>query len=1171
MTYRTFYSILLILSVQLVCAQSSDVWVISNIKLSKSDKEIEKVYSNERYSKDDVLIYHGNALVGSSKKAINSKIKKLRSKFDRVYIVPGDSDWKKLKSKELKSLGDYLDDEYKGDVIVPENACGAVEVKEINDDLSMVFVDSDWYFTDWSGDRNLNKKCEVNSREEFWTELKGEIGGLKAKQVLIFTRDPVFRNDELGGHLSLKQHLLPVPILGTIISQTRNYLSPRKNTLSPIYQEYISNMKTILKDHPQVTLITSDASVNSIYEYRDNYQINVNTSKKSENFHDDDGLIYQYDEASILNLTVKDEEVTATFLNAEDGMTIHSQLVLSGKPFKYDDREFGSFDASTLDRKVERRIRLAEDRVDLNDFFFGGLNKKMFDLEVEVEQLNLGVEKGGLTPLRLGGGMQTNSMRLADSEGNVFVTRSLKKMPEKALPQGLDAKPFATVMENFFMAADPLAFLVTPTLDSAANVYHTTPRLVLLPRQPNLSIYNDQIGGELVLFRERADDAWPNKRSYGYSKNIISTSSLIDKMAENKATPDARMFLRARLLDLVLGDWDRHQDQWRWAEGNGDKEKMFFPIARDRDQVFSNFDGLFITAFRPYSINLLQLRKFDDKLTRDEIRWMHWKSSILDNMILADLDENEWKSETNFMKSAITEDIVDKATTILPNSYEERKKVINYNLNARMQNIDQISKDLRAELLERSIIRGSNDKDSIVINQKKNSIAIDIYTDYKDEEKIGKRSYVYYESETKDVWIYGLEKDDIFSMIGENNSGIDLTLIGGYNGDRYVSTSKFKNITIVDDEPKEEIKLETSTKYRMVENKLVHDLTRNDLTPQYKFLIPKLMYDTDDGLTVGGAYTWIKRGFKSIKTQTISANYLTGRRSSTLSYNYNKEDLLTQMSTYVGARWSGVRRGLNYYGGNDSSNNGDNRFYQVGVSDIRLELGKIKRLNSVTSISGGLYGWSAKIEDTAGRFVSRTNEDINPEIFERSYFTGAKLNLTLQNSDSPLRPTKLGRISLTADYRYATRVKRSNIMFDFEYAYYTPLIGEDRLIFSTKINAGHIVGDYYLYEGFQLGGSDYLRGYRNGRFTGRSIVAQNSNLHLKLVNRLFSSSFKCSAGISGGFDHGRTWSDNDASEDWQYSYGGGVWISPLDEAVFSAGMYQNNENVQLRILFNWQF
>ena len=40
------------------------------------------------------------------------------------------------------------------------------------------------------------------------------------------------------------------------------------------------------------------------------------------------------------------------------------------------------------------------------------------------------------------------------------------------------------------------------------------------------------------------------------------------------------------LFDLIIGDWDRHEDQWRWAEQEDGKDEIYEPIARDRDQTF---------------------------------------------------------------------------------------------------------------------------------------------------------------------------------------------------------------------------------------------------------------------------------------------------------------------------------------------------------------------------------------------------------------------------------------------------------------------------------------------------------------------------------------------------------------------------------------------------------
>jgi hypothetical protein len=41
----------------------------------------------------------------------------------------------------------------------------------------------------------------------------------------------------------------------------------------------------------------------------------------------------------------------------------------------------------------------------------------------------------------------------------------------------------------------------------------------------------------------------------------------------------------------MIGDWDRHEDQWRWAPEKTEKGKKYLAVPRDRDQVFYSSDG----------------------------------------------------------------------------------------------------------------------------------------------------------------------------------------------------------------------------------------------------------------------------------------------------------------------------------------------------------------------------------------------------------------------------------------------------------------------------------------------------------------------------------------------------------------------------------------------------
>lgn len=67
-------------------------------------------------------------------------------------------------------------------------------------------------------------------------------------------------------------------------------------------------------------------------------------------------------------------------------------------------------------------------------------------------------------------------------------------------------------------------------------------------------------------------------------------------MHDNDNTFDADNFLKARLVDLIIGDWDRHYDQWRFHDRSGDKKhKDYLIVPRDRDMAMNVTHGLLVS------------------------------------------------------------------------------------------------------------------------------------------------------------------------------------------------------------------------------------------------------------------------------------------------------------------------------------------------------------------------------------------------------------------------------------------------------------------------------------------------------------------------------------------------------------------------------------------------
>src|SRR5690606_20878663 len=158
------------------------------------------------------------------------------------------------------------------------------------------------------------------------------------------------------------------------------------------------------------------------------------------------------------------------------------------------------------------------------------------------------------------------SLRLEDAEGYTYVLRLLRKEPGRTLPEELQRSVIADIIQELTSATIPWGALTAASLAEAAGLYHTDPQLVYVPDDPRLGIYREEFGGRLALFEIRADEDMSAFDRFGNSDNVKSTPSMVEDVEDDQDhRVDQRFFLRNRLLDMLMSDWDRHADQWRWA------------------------------------------------------------------------------------------------------------------------------------------------------------------------------------------------------------------------------------------------------------------------------------------------------------------------------------------------------------------------------------------------------------------------------------------------------------------------------------------------------------------------------------------------------------------------------------------------------------------------------
>ncbi|NQX92618.1 MAG: hypothetical protein HRT74_10935, partial [Flavobacteriales bacterium] len=202
----------------------------------------------------------------------------------------------------------------------------------------------------------------------------------------------------------------------------------------------------------------------------------------------------------------------------------------------------------------------------LKKAFFGELNRELWTQPLKVPYLDIHYVHGGLTPIKKGGGMQTLSLRMLGGDGKQYTLRGIKKNATFLTEKSLRGTIAQDIIYDGMAGSHPYASVTIPVLSRATGVYHSQPLLVYLPDDPILGDYQSEFGGMFCLFEERPNGDMSDSENFGYAEEVMNYHEAIENLHKHyKHVVDEDYVLNARLFDMVIGDWDRHDDQWRWA------------------------------------------------------------------------------------------------------------------------------------------------------------------------------------------------------------------------------------------------------------------------------------------------------------------------------------------------------------------------------------------------------------------------------------------------------------------------------------------------------------------------------------------------------------------------------------------------------------------------------
>ncbi|OSY86921.1 hypothetical protein WH52_14145 [Tenacibaculum holothuriorum] len=1121
-----------------------------------------------------------------SEHRIQTQIDAVNGFKGKPIFIPGNHDWyngvKGLKRQEKiveKALG-------KG-AFLPENGCGLKKV-EINDDLTLIIIDSRWFITNWDDHPTINENCDIKTRERFIDEVWGLFKKNRYKNVVVAMHHPMFSNGPHGGSYSFKDHMSPLPILGTLKNGLRTHVGIPTDIFNKNYTDFINSLQAVAGDFRQNIVFVSGHEHNLQYieknpetennlQYGKYKQIISGAGSKQSAALAKYGAQFTYGNHgyAILNY-YKDGSAIVEFYSAneKDGnKLLFSKQIIEPKKTKIQN-SFPEYDAHKEFVETSIYDPKATDVSGFHKFMWGDLHREKYGKKIKVPVLELENVFGGLKPIQRGGGNQTNSLRLENADGKQYVLRSMVKDGSRIMGGILNGTILIDVVQDIFTMSHPYAAFVIPEMAEAANIYHTNPKLYYMPKQPALGQYNDIFGGGLYLLEERPAGDRSELDNFGNSKKIINTFDVLEKIRKNgKHSVDQEWAMRSRLFDMVIGDWDRHEDQWRWASFKTDDGKTFYrPIPRDRDQPFSKFDGVMIPLFKQFAPLVKNMQTFDHDIK--DMKWYNNYPRFFDAEFLNKLTLEDWYKQADYIQKHLTDEVIEKAIKQLPKAiYDLDGKETIEKIKSRRNKLKDIAKRYYEKQAKIVYVVGT-DKDDKFIIKRLNDDETNVTVLRKDIE-IYNRTFK--TDETKEVQLYGLNGDDEFLISGDVNDGILLRIIGGQDHDVYTDKSKVagwsKKTKIYDYKSKKNtVNPSSETADLRSDRYIKNTYDHRDINNNTTVVFPSLGSNPDDGFFFGASLTYTQQGFKKRpfgSQHTLAANYYSSTSGYDIEYNGEFTEFIGQWSLHLRAKITSDNYSINFFGlGNDTqfrmltgNDEDDLDFYRVKRGELSFSPSLLRRLRggSIVKVSASVEG--IEVQNTPNRFITNYNQSpIN--IFKTNYFLGGEVSFTHNRVDNASFPTK------GMNFEASVGAKAKSDDFDRRYGYiksslafYQNLVQNRSLVFASEIGTHINIGNRFeFYQGATLGGDRSLRGFNRQRFTGTESFYHSSDLRLRF-GRLKTSVLPMKIGVSAGFDYGRVWSPaSPNSTTWHTSYGGSVWLSGIDMFTANISYFQGNSN-----------
>ena len=806
----------------------------------------------------------------------------------------------------------------------------------------------------------------------------------------------------------------------------------------------------------------------------------------------------------------------------------------------------------------------------LHEFFFGADYRDLWTAPVRVDVLDLQEFAGGLRPVRRVGGQQTRGLALAGADGRSYTFRGVDKDPSSILPPDLQGTIADQIVQDQIASAHPAAPLAVAPIAEAAGVLHTWPRLVVMPDDPALGEFRADFAGVLGTIEEYPQPASEGGPGFEGASEIIDGEELWTRLRKSsRERVDAGAFLTARLLDLLIGDWDRHLKQWRWVRTPG--EPAWRPLPEDRDQAFSRFEGLVLALGRH---NQPRFVRFDDEYP--DIVGLTFNGWDVDRRLLVGLEKPVWDEAAAKLKEAVTDEVIEQAVSRLPEAYQRLDgRRLAQALKARRDRLDRAADRFYRLLADKVSVQASDEPERAeVARLEDGDVVLRIHPADERGEAAGEPFFErrFRKGETSEVRLYLHGGSDRVVASGPRD-GVLVRVIGGdgYDvlddsaggGTRFYDSSGTSRVvhgegTRVDERPY----------VPPPENPRAPWIPPRDWGRK---TVPILWLggSPDVGAFLGAGVITEGYGFRRHPfgdRQVLRAGYATGAQAFRVDYEGEFRRTNSEVVATLAARVSGIEV-LRFYGfGNETSSEGPDDFFKVEQQQFSLEPSLTIPVGPLRLSFGPSLGFASTDQET--RRLITVTRPYGTEDFGQ---VGAAATLRFDSRDVRPAPRSGSHVFVTARYFPS--------LWDVETAFgsihgeaATYLTGGGGLQPTVALRAGgkRVFGTYPFHDAAFIGGAANVRGFHPQRFAGDASLYGNAELRLELGR--FFLVLPGDFGVFALADAGRVFLEGETSDRWHTAVGGGLWFAYLDRSrTVSVAVARSEERTGLYVRAGFSF